>query len=217
MRTTSAGKREPQASRFSTPNEAPTLMSTLSRRFKIQLRILVPIALFTLQFQFPSDASAQTQAHKQHFVCNIGYTPQECLVAMTVLRKALAKYPVNELGEWTWVLVRTVDWKRILLERAYDPNNPAFSYLPRRETFFDGSLVVSVSTRGVELSRLWLMPIEDLLDLAIRHELAHALCNETNETKADRSAIALKNGATLSCQTTLLFAHEQPKLIPQRN
>ena len=217
MRTMSAGKRELQASRFPTPNEAPTLMSKLSRRFKIQLRILVPIALFTLQFQFPRGASAQTQAHKQHFVCNIGYTPQECLVAMTVLRKALAKYPVNELGEWTWVLVRTVDWKRILLERAYDPNNPAFSYLPRRETFFDGSLVVSVSTRGVELSRLWHMPIENLLDLAIRHELAHSLCNETNEANADRMAIALKNGGTLSCQTTLLFAHEQPKLIPQRN
>jgi len=218
IRAMSAGKRELRVSRFSTPNGALTLMSTFSRRLQIQLRILVPVVLLTLQFQFPIGTSAQTtQAHKQHFVCNSGYTPQECLAAMTVLRKALAKYPVGGLGEWTWVLVRSVDWKRILLERGFDPNNPAFSYLPRRETFFDSSLVMKVSARGVELSAQWHMPIEDLLDLAIRHELAHALCNETNEAKADGLAIALKSGATLSCQTTLLFAHEQPKLIPQRN
>jgi hypothetical protein len=30
--------------------------------------------------------------------------------------------------------------------------------------------------------------------LAIRHELAHALCNDPDEAKADRAAIALKNG-----------------------
>src|SRR5215831_4507497 len=102
------------------------------------LRLLVLLVLLTPQFQFPTSASAQTQDHNQHFVCNIGYTAQQCLAAMTVLRKALAKYPVDALGEWTWVLVRPVDWKRILLERGFTPNNPAFSYLPRRETFFDG-------------------------------------------------------------------------------
>lgn len=100
--------------------------------------------------------------------------------------------------------MRSEDWKRILLNRGFDPNNPAFSYLPQRETFFDGSLVVKVSTRGVELSRLWRMPIEDLLDLAIRHELAHALCNDRDEAKADRAATSLKDGKPLSCQATLV-------------
>jgi hypothetical protein len=160
--------------------EALIMKSTSSRKLKSYLRLLVPLVLLAFQSGVPIGASAQTQARKQHFVCNTGYTPQECLVAMTVLRKALAKYPVDALGEWTWVVVRSVDWKRILLERGFDPNNPAFSYLPRRETFFDGSLVVKVSARGVELSGRWHMSIEDLLDLAIRHELAHALCNEPN-------------------------------------
>jgi hypothetical protein len=128
---------------------------------------------------------------------------------MTVLRKALAKYPVDALGEWTWVLVRSVDWKRILMERGFNPNNPAFSYLPRRETFLDGSLVVKVSARSVQLSAQWHMPIEDLLDLAIRHEFAHALCSEPNEAKADRTAIALKTGGVLSCQTTKHFISER--------
>src|SRR5215472_4336351 len=79
MRTMSAGKRELRVSRLSTPNGALTLMSTFSRRLQIQLRVLVPVVLFTLQLQLSTGASAQTQAPKQHFVCNSGYTPQECL------------------------------------------------------------------------------------------------------------------------------------------
>jgi hypothetical protein len=172
----------------------------LSKRLKL-LRVLVPLALLGLQSQDPTAASAQMQTPRQHFACNTGgYAPQDCQVAMAVLRTALARYPVEALGEWTWVLVRSEDWKLILSNGGFDPNNPAFSYLPKRETFLDGSLVVKVSTRSAELSLTWHMPIEDLLDLAIRHELAHALCNESDETKVNRVAIALKNGKPFACQ-----------------
>jgi len=155
---------------------------------------------YPLAAQINGTASTQNQAPKQHFVCNTGYTPEECQAATAVLRKAQARYPVDALGEWTWVLVRTVDWKQILSDRKFDSNHPAFSYLPKRETFLDGALVVRSSTRGAELSAIWHMPIENLLDLAIRHELAHALCNDPDETKADRAAVALKNGTPLSCR-----------------
>jgi hypothetical protein len=74
--------------------------------------------------------------------------------------------------------VRTVDWKRILADRKLDTHHPGFNYLPKRETFLDGALVIRSSIRGAQLSAIWRMPIEDLLDLAIRHEFAHALCNE---------------------------------------
>lgn len=155
---------------------------------------------YALVAQTNDNSSARKQAPKQHFACNVGYTPSECQVATTVLRKALAQYPADALGEWTWVLMRTQDWKQILSDRKFDTNHPAFSYLPKRETFLDGALVVRTSIRGAELSAIWHMPIEDLLDLAIRHELAHALCNDPDETKADRAAIALKNGTPLSCR-----------------
>ena len=159
----------------------------------------------------PLAAETKASAPKQHFACNVGYTLPECQVASTVLRKALARYPVDALGEWTWVLVRTEDWKQILSERRFDSNNPAFSYLPTRETFLDGALVVRASIRGVELSAIWHMPIEDLLDLAIRHELAHALCNDRDETNADRAAIALKNGTPLSCRVIEQASAANPK------
>ena len=165
--------------------------------------LIVTLLVFStspLAAQTNGNASAQRQAPKQHFACNVGYTPRECQGATTVLRKALARYPVDALGEWTWVLVRTEDWKQLLSERRFDSNNPAFSYLPKRETFLDAALVVRGSIRGVQLSAIWHMPIEDLLDLAIRHELAHALCNDRDETKAGLAAIALKNGTPLSCR-----------------
>ncbi len=179
------------------------MANTISRRPKNPLRLLTVLALLGFQTQVPT-LSAQTYDPKQHFVCNTGYKPQECQAAAAALRRAQARYPVDALGEWTWVLVRTEDWKRVLLERRFDSNNPAFSYLPKRETFLDGALVVRASIRGVELSAIWHMPIEDLLDLSIRHELAHALCNDRDEAKAYRVAIALKDGAPLSCRGTMV-------------
>lgn len=164
-----------------------------------------------LAAQTNSAASAQKQASQQHFACHVGYTPRECQVAMTVLRKTLERYPVEALGEWTWVLVRSEDWKHILSGGGFNSNNPAFSYLPKRETFFDGSLVVKQSTRGMELSVAWHMPIGELLDLAIRHELAHALCNELDEVKTNRAAVTLKNGTPLSCRVIEQPSTANPK------
>lgn len=172
---------------------------------------LLVFSAYPLCAQTNGNASAQKQGPKQHFACNVGFTPGECQVAATVLRKALARYPVDALGEWTWVLVRTEDWKQLLTERGFDSNNSAFSYLPKRETFLDAALVVRGSIRGVQLSAIWHMPMEDLLDLAIRHELAHALCNVRDETKADLAAIALKNGTPLSCRVLEQVSAVSPK------
>ncbi len=176
--------------------------------------ILLTGALMVMPFVFsayPLAAQTNGNASKQHFACNVGYTPRECQVAATVLRKALARYPVEALGEWRWVLVRTEDWKQLLSKRKFDSDSPAFSLLPKRETFLDAALVVRTSIRGVQLRAIWRMPIEDLLDLAIRHELAHALCNERDESKADRAAIALKNGTPLSCRVIEQASAANPK------
>jgi len=175
--------------------------------------MLIPFvfSVYPLAAQTNGTASVQKQASQQHFACHLGYTPRQCQVAMTVLRKTLERYPAEALGEWTWVLVRTEDWKQLLSERRFDSNHPAFSYLPKRETFLDGALVVRASVRGAELAVIWHMPVEDLLDLAIRHELAHALCNDPDETKADRAAIALKSGTPLSCRVIEPASTANPK------
>jgi hypothetical protein len=156
-----------------------------------------------LRAQGVSAGTRQGTTPKQHFVCNTGYALERCHAEMEILRKVLAKYPTAALGEWTWVLVRSEDWKTILLSRELDPNSPAISFLPASETFFDEALLLPVSDRGAELSAVWHMPVEELLDLAVRHELGHALCNERNEVKAERAAAALGRGQPVSCERTL--------------
>jgi hypothetical protein len=121
---------------------------------------------------------------------------------MAVLRKVLTKYRADELGEWTWVLVRSADWKYFVTPRGIDPDSPALTYLPKRETFIEEALVATVPRRALELIVRWGMSTDDLLELAVAHELAHVLCNQRSEAKANRAARTLLDGKPLSCEVT---------------
>jgi hypothetical protein len=142
-------------------------------------------------------------APMQKFVCNTGYSQKQCREDMVVLRKALANYPVAQLGNWTWILVRSENWKSILLPRGLDPDSPAFTFYPKRETFIEEALVTQVPVRGRELLLKWNMSMRDLLDLAIAHELGHALCNDKDEWNANRVGQLLRDGKAPSCGANL--------------
>jgi hypothetical protein len=135
----------------------------------------------------------------QRFVCNTGYSLKQCQEDSVVLRKALANYPVAQLGNWTWILVRSEQWKAIVLARGMDPDSPAFTFYPKRETFFEEALVTQVPVRNGELMLKWSVDRMGLLDFAIRHELGHALCNDANERNADRVARLLEERKPVSC------------------
>jgi hypothetical protein len=145
-----------------------------------------------------TDGEPYRSPSAQQFVCNAGYRQKQCDEEMVVLRKALANYPVAQLGNWTWVLVRSEDWKALKL--GLDPDSPAFTCYPKRVTFIEEALVTQVPVRGRELVLKWKMGTRDLLDLAIRHELGHALCNDANERNADRVAKLLEKGKPVSCE-----------------
>jgi hypothetical protein len=139
---------------------------------------------------------------RQQFVCNTGYQQKECNEQTMVLRKALANYPLAQLGNWTWILVRSEDWKAILRARGLDPDSPAFTFFAKRETFIEEALVTQVPGRNRELLLKWNMSMKDLLDFAIAHELGHALCNDGDEGNADRVARLLEQKKEISCETT---------------
>lgn len=145
----------------------------------------------------------------QKFVCNTGYTQKQCNEDVLVLRKALANYPLTQLGDWTWILVRSGDWKNVLLPRGLDPHSPAFTYYPKRETFIEEALVTQVPGRSRELLLQWNLDLRDLLDLAIRHELGHAFCNDTNERNAGRVARLLEQRKPVSCEVTSRLKRDQ--------
>jgi hypothetical protein len=130
---------------------------------------------------------------------------------MVVLRKALANYRASDLGGWTWVLVRSENWKLILLARGLDPAVPALTVPELRTTFFEEALLAGASGRVSELMDVWHLGRQSLLDLAVRHELGHALCNDSNEWKAGRVARLLEQRKPVSCE-----AKDEAKQRPGR-
>lgn len=147
-----------------------------------------------------SEKEEAAQQVPQHFVCNTGYSLEQCHQQMSVLRPLLDNYGAGRLGDWTWVLVKSDDWKEFQLQHRMDPDSPAFTVLDRRETFFEEALVSPVTVRRVELVRQWSLGMDDLLKLAVTHELGHALCNEKNEKKADAYGEQLRKGIALVCK-----------------
>jgi hypothetical protein len=145
-------------------------------------------------------AQTRTGLPVQHFVCHTGFTAEQCQSRMVILRGALDRYHAEQLGEWSWVLVRTADWKQILSIRGFDSRSPAFTYLPANETFFDDALTTRDSIRGMELTQIWNTSVEELLDKAVRHELAHAFCREKAEGETGLLEERLRTGRSLTCK-----------------
>jgi len=136
----------------------------------------------------------------QQFVCSVGITLEKCRQEMLVLRRVLANYPSSDLGEWTWVLVRSENWRLILRARGLNAGIPALTALDARTTFFEEALVAGPIGRVFELMDIWRLGRDSLLDLAVRHELGHALCTEENEWKADRVARLLEQRQPVACE-----------------
>ena len=170
-----------------------------SMRFWIATQlILLPVLP-----QATASALPREEAPLQRFVCNTGYTMEKCNKDMAVLRATLAKYPMAQLGNWTWILVLSKDWKPIVRPRGLDPDSPAFTYYARRETFIEEALVTEVPERSDELKARWHMRADKLLDLAVAHELGHAFCNDKSEEIANHGAERLREGQAPSCETNL--------------
>jgi hypothetical protein len=144
---------------------------------------------------------SQTMAHPK-FVCNTGYSLQRCHEQVAVLSAVLDKYRAYQPERWTWVLVRSEDWKPIHLARSMDPDSPACTFLAKRETFIEEALLTVVVLRRIELLNKWGLPFDQLLELAVTHELGHAFCNERDEGRADHFGEALRQGKPAVCKVS---------------
>ena len=136
------------------------------------------------------------------FLCSQQYGRSECVKDTTALRQALAPYPVQLLGQWSFVLVPADDWKALVRGQGGDPVSPAFSMLDQRMTLLDGSLFVASASRNKELLQRFDMIGATLLDLAVTHEMGHGICQEKNERRADDYGRELRQGKTPDCSQT---------------
>jgi len=134
-------------------------------------------------------------------VCASPYTISECEKQLAKLRSALRRYRVEKLGQWTWILIRSEDWKQFLQQLHLDPNSPAFSHLEMRQTFLEEVLIVPKPERQVELFSKWHIPFDQFLDFAVTHELGHAFCHEYDETRAELAGQRLRRGKAPVCET----------------
>jgi len=136
-----------------------------------------------------------------HLFCSQGYDHDECLRDATALRQALVPYPLQLLGEWSFYLVLAPGWKPLALSHGGPAVSPAFSLLLGRATVMDRSLFTGSADRKIELQKWSGIPWGPaLVDVAISHELSHALCQEKNERLANEYGKDLREGKIPQCR-----------------
>jgi hypothetical protein len=170
--------------------------------FLAVLLVACPAIAQTQSEAMPGYSVLSPGLSNQNFYCHAGYNLADCRQEVAELKTILARYPAEELGPWTWVLVRSQDWIPISVLLGLKPESPAFTAVDQRETFLEEALFKRQGLRAAELQREWLMPREQLLDLAVTHELGHALCSEPNEAVADRFGEELRRGHRPHCRSS---------------
>lgn len=136
-----------------------------------------------------------------HFYCNQGYDRQDCLHDVATLRKALAPYPLELLGEWSFYLVLASEWKPLARSHGGPPVSPAFTLLLGHATVIDRSLFTGSADRNIELEKWSGMPVGPaFVDFALSHELGHGICQEANERLANEYGKELREGRVPHCK-----------------
>jgi hypothetical protein len=141
----------------------------------------------------------------QRFVCNVGYSVEECRKQSAIVRWTVVRYHAQDLGSWTWILVRAEDWKDLMRRLQLNPDSPAFTAVDARETFLEESLISPRPQRARELMLYFRVPTDHLLDLAVTHELGHAACNGGTEYLAEQYAAHLRSGLPTSCAEAMML------------
>ena len=138
----------------------------------------------------------------QHFVCNAGYAHLTCHRQVQKLGRQLTRFRQTLPHDWTWIIVRSRDWHDLLLARHLNPQSPAFTVLERHQTFLSETLFESDAQSRAELLRTFNVPLDQILYVAVTHELGHAYCGESHEGKAERFAEHLRSRGSADCSPT---------------
>ena len=136
------------------------------------------------------------------FFCTHNYENQACLKDSVALRHALAPYPLERLGAWSFLLVPTDDWRTIVRGLRLNPVSPAFSNIDQHITVLESSLITASPLRDKKLLQTFGVVGGALLDLAVTHELGHSICHEGDERRVDDYARELRQTKTVDCTKT---------------
>ena len=93
-------------------------MGTLKSRWAISWCVvvsvwMVPASGQTVSAMASPGTAMATALSGQQFHCHTGYPLEQCQKDILQLKSVLTRYPIGALEHWTWVLVRSEDWKPI--------------------------------------------------------------------------------------------------------
>lgn len=145
------------------------------------------------------EVMAPTTWSSQSLYCQSSYQTTVCEKELEALRDALRQFPVDRLGSWNWVLIRSEEWRTLAGSLWLDPRSPAFTSLQDRATFLNEALISPDARYQAELIAAYRVPMHRLLHVAIAHELGHALCGVVDEGKAARLGERLSAGEAPEC------------------
>jgi hypothetical protein len=135
----------------------------------------------------------------QHFICDAGYDRHRCLQQVAMLVAELRRYPADLPANWSWVIVGSEAWQPLTQKLRLDQRSPAFTAIDERETFLEEALFSATPSRTNELVRDLRVPFDQLLSIAVSHELGHAICHVGDEAIANRVSEQLRSGKRPSC------------------
>ena len=133
------------------------------------------------------------------FFCTQDYDRQACVNDSIALRLALAPYPLDQVGAWSFVLASSGDWKNLVHGLGGDPTSPAFSIIEQATTVVESSLFTATPSRNKELLLMFGVIGNALLNLAVTHELGHAICQDQDERRADDYGRGLREKKPVDC------------------
>jgi hypothetical protein len=136
------------------------------------------------------------------FFCTQDYDREACLKDSIALRHALAPYPLDQLGAWTFVLAPSAEWKNLIRSLGGNPTSPAFSIIEQGTTVLESSLFSATPSRNEDLLLTFGVIGNALLDQAVTHELGHGICQERDERRVDDYGRKLRQTKTVVCTKT---------------
>lgn len=174
------------------------------------LTAAVPVSCFAQQ-NSPLRAYPAGNWGSQTFLCESGFPAGDCKSDFEILKSHLQNYPTAQLGVWTWVIVQSNHWKELGRSLGLDSASPAYSAIEDRLTLIDESMLVQRdANRNAELILKFDLPLSKLIDLAITHEMGHALCGFKDEYKADAVGKRLREGTLPYCSVPVKIHEKFP-------
>jgi len=148
---------------------------------------------------FGAERGKNQTPHTQHLYCSVGYESQECQQHLARLKGVLIHYPTGRLGDWTWIIVTSGEWGAWLGRLEIDRRSVAFSNMEQRTTVLEEALFLPRGTLTDKLAHDLQVRPDQLVPMAVGHELGHVLCRNASEEVANRVAEQLQNGKNPEC------------------